>query len=133
MEDTGRVTSRAEGLASDFLKYARRLHADVELIKVLRSRAYNIGRANVLIRAATLGANGRYFFGLNYLTAEEMNNLENPFVAFICGDVEKTLIVPAKLLFSCLPQISHDRNGEYKISIDGDLNLVLSGRNNRLN
>src|SRR5205085_11430837 len=31
-----------------------------------------------------------------------------------------------------LPLISHDRNGEYKINIDKDLNLVLSGRNNRL-
>jgi len=71
--------------------------------------------------------------GLNYLTAEEMNNLENPFVAFICGSIEKTLMIPAKVLFKYLPQISHDRNGEYKITIDRDLNIVLLGKANRLN
>ena len=35
-------------------------------------------------------------------------------------------------MFKHLPQISHDRNGEYKINIDRDLNIVLSGRNNRI-
>jgi hypothetical protein len=70
---------------------------------------------------------------LNYLHAEEMNNLDNPFIAFICGSAERTLIIPAKVLFKCLPQISHDRNGEYKITIDRDLNIVLLGKGKRLN
>lgn len=125
--------SAAEILASEFLEVARKFQANVELIKVLKSRTYKIAGANVLIRAATEGANGRYFYGLNYLTAEEMNNLENPFIAFICGSVEQTVIIPAKVLFKCLPQISHDRNGEYKIVIDRELNIVLLGKGNRLN
>lgn len=126
-------TSVAQSLANEFLQLAKEFQADVELIKVLKSRTYKIAEANVLIRAATVGANGRYFYGLNYLTAEEMNNLDNPFIAFICGSVEKVLIVPAKVLFQYLPQISHDRNGEYKITIDRDLNIVLLGKANRLN
>lgn len=85
----------------------------------------------MLVRASSDG-NRRYFFGINYITIEEIANLENPFVAFICGSVEKTVIIPAKLLFTNLHQISHDRNGEYKINIDQDLNIVLSGKNNRI-
>lgn len=123
--------SFAESLANEFLEVARDFQADVELIKVLKSRTYKIAEANVLVRAATLGKNGRYFYGLNFLTAEEMNNLENPFIAFVCGSVDQTIIIPAKVLFKLLPQISHDRNGEYKIVIDSDLNIVLLGRGNR--
>jgi hypothetical protein len=118
----------AESLANDFLQLAKQFQTNVELVKVLKSRTYKIAEANVLIRAATEGRNGRY-----YLTAEEMNNLDNPFIAFICGSVEKVLIVPAKILFKYLPQISHDRNGEYKINIDRDLNISLLGKANRLN
>lgn len=129
--DNSKLT--AELLANKFLQLAKKFQANVELIKVLKSRTYKIAGANVLIRAATEGKNGSYFYGLNYLNAEEMNNLDNPFVAFICGSVEKTLIIPAKVLFKCLPQISHDRNGEYKITIDQDLNIVLLGKGNRLN
>jgi len=70
---------------------------------------------------------------LNYLTVEEIANLDNPFVAFVCGSLEKIVIIPAKILFKHLPQISHDRNGEYKIVIDKDLNIVLTGKGNRLN
>jgi hypothetical protein len=125
--------STAELLAIEFLQTAKKFQADVELIKVLKSRTYKIAQANVLVRAANEGKNGRFFYGLNYLTAEEMNNLDNPFVAFICGDVEQTLIIPAKILFKVLPQISHDRNGEYKIVIDKDLNIALLGKGNRLN
>ena len=124
--------SVAESLANEFLQIAKQFQANVEPIKVLKSRTYQIAQANVLIRASTLGKNGRYFYGLNYLTAEEMNNLENPFIAFICGEVDQTIIIPAKVLFKVLPQISHDRNGEYKIVIDGDLNMVLLGRGNRM-
>lgn len=124
--------STAELLASEFLQVAKKLQADVELLKVLKSRAYRIAQANVLVRASTEGKNGRYFYGLNYLTAEEMNNLGNPFIAFICGSIERVVIIPAKFLFNHLDRISHDRNGEYKINIDNDLNIVLSGRGNRL-
>ena len=122
----------AESLANEFLQMARKFQADVEPIKVLRSRTYKVAEANVLVRAATKGTRGTYFYGLNYLTAEEMNNLDNPFIAFVCGSVEQTVIIPAKVLFKVLPNISRDRNGEYKINIDQNLNIVLLG-GNRLN
>lgn len=123
--------SPSDFLAKSFLEMAKHFNANVELIKVLKSRTYKIGEANVLVRASSDG-NRRYFFGINYITVEEIANLENPFIAFICGSVERTIIIPAKLLFKHLHQISHDRNGEYKINIDQDLNIVLSGRGNRL-
>jgi len=123
----------AESLAQEFLHLAQEFQANVELIKVLKSRTYKIAQANVLVRAATEGMRGTYFYGLNYQTAEEMNNLDNPFIAFICGSVDRTVIIPAKILFKFLPQISRDRNGEYKITIDRDLNIVLLGKGNRLN
>jgi len=124
-------TSTSERLANQFLEKAKTFQTDVELIKVLKSRTYKIAEANVLVRAASEG-NRRYFFGINYLTVEEIANLDNPFIAFICGSVERTIIIPAKIFFSHLGQISHDRNGEYKINIDKELNIVLSGKNNRL-
>ncbi len=124
--------STTELLVEDFLQKARELQTNVELIKVLKSRTYKIAEANVLIRAASEGVRG-YFFGLNYITAEEMANLDNPFIAFICGSLDKTIIIPAQILFKNLPQISHDRNGEYKIIIDKDLNIVLAGRDKRFN
>lgn len=118
-------------LANAFLEKAKEFQASVELLKVLKSRTYKIGEANVLVRASSEG-NRRYFFGINYITIEEIANLENPFIAFICGSVEKTVIIPAKFFFKHLYQISHDRNGEYKINIDQALNIVLSGRGNRI-
>jgi len=124
--------SNSELLAIQFLEQARQFNSNVELIKVLKSRTYSIGESNVLIRTASEG-NQRYFFGLNYLTVEEIANLDNPFIAFVCGSLEKIVIIPAKILFKHLPQISHDRNGEYKIVIDKDLNIVLAGKGNRLN
>lgn len=84
----------------------------------------------MLIRAASVITNGRYFFGINYITIEEIANLDNPFIAFICGSTEYTLIIPAQLFFNNLSSISHDRNGEYKILIDQNQNLVLKGRGN---
>ena len=123
--------SPSDLLAKSFLERAKQFNTNVGLIKVLKSRTYKIGEANVLVRASSDG-NRRYFFGINYITVEEIANLENPFIAFICGSVEKTIIIPAKILFRHLHQISHDRNGEYKINIDQDLNIVLSGRGNRL-
>lgn len=118
-------------LAFRFLEKAKNFNANVELIKVLKSRTYRIGEANVLVRAAS-EANRRYFFGINYITVEEIANLDNPFVAFICGSVERVVLIPAKVLFKHLPLISHDRNGEYKINIDRELNIVLAGRKNRI-
>ncbi len=123
--------SSSELLAMQFLEKAKNFNTNVEPIKVLKSRTYSIGEANVLIRAASEG-NRRYFFGLNYLAVEEISNLNNPFIAFVCGSIDKSVIIPAKTLFGYLPKISHDRNGEYKINIDKDLNIVLAGRNNRI-
>jgi hypothetical protein len=131
MSETNKI-SNSDLLAMQFLEKARQYNANVELIKVLRSRTYSIGESNVLIRTASEG-NQRYFFGLNYLTVEEIANLNNPFIAFICGALDKIVIIPAKILFRNLPQISHDRNGEYKIVIDKDLNIVLAGKGNKLN
>lgn len=126
-----KTITQSERLVLDFLSKAKDFQSDFELIKVLKSRTYRIANANVLIRAASEG-NRRYFFGLNYLCAEEMANIENPFIAFICGHADRTIIIPAKTFFKYLPQISHDRNGEYKINIDKDLNIVLAGKGNRL-
>jgi hypothetical protein len=123
--------SNTDKLLQSFLEKAAGFQTSVELIKVLKSRTYHIGEANVLVRASSEG-NRRYFFGINYITVEEIANLDNPFIAFICGSVDRVIIIPAKILFKHLPQISHDRNGEYKINIDKDLNIVLAGRNNRL-
>ncbi len=128
---TKKIKSPSDVLAAHFLDRAKELNASVELIKVLKSRTFKIGEANVLVRASSEG-NRRYFFGINYITIEEIANLENPFIAFICGSVEKTVIIPAKLFFKHLHQISHDRNGEYKINIDQYLNIVLAGKNNRI-
>ncbi len=116
-----------------FLKQAKKLCENIEPVKVLRARVYRIGGANVLVRAATMLKTHKYFFGINYVTLEEIANLDNPFIAFICGSVEQCIIVPAQLFFNHLSEISHDRNGEYKINIDQELNIALKGKNNRLN
>lgn len=118
-------------LVEEFLEQAKSLQTDVEPVRVLKSRVYQVSEANVLVRAASEG-NRRYFFGINYITIEEIANLDNPFIAFICGSIEKTVIIPAQLFFSRLSDISHDRNGEYKINVDKDLNIVLKGRGNRI-
>ncbi|VVB95142.1 Uncharacterised protein [uncultured archaeon] len=131
MSESFKKLSPTELLVDKFLQKAKEFQTDVEFIKVLKSRTYKIAEANVLIRAASEG-DRRYFFGLNYITAEEMANLDNPFIAFICGSLDRTIIIPAQILFKNLPQISHDRNGEYKINIDNDLNIVLAGRNHRM-
>lgn len=122
----------AENLALSFVQKAKGLFGEPELIKVLKARAYRLGKANVLIRAATAGRTNRYFFGLNYIHAEELANLVNPFFAFVCGSLEQTVIVPAHVLTQNLDRISHDRNGEYKIIIDRGLNIALTGRGNRI-
>jgi hypothetical protein len=118
-------------LAAKFLEKAKLLQANIEPIKVLKARVYQIGEANVLIRAASEG-NRNYFFGINYITIEEISNLDNPFIAFICGSIDKVVIIPAQIFFDILSEISHDRNGEFKINIDKNLNIALKGRNNRI-
>jgi hypothetical protein len=127
-----KVLSASEKLVNGFLSIAQNFQKDVELVKVLKSRTYRIADTNVLIRAASLLRN-RFFFGINYLTLEEISNLENPFIAFICGSPENSIIIPAKIFFKMLPEISHDRNGEYKIIINNDLTLSLLGKKNRKN
>jgi len=123
-------TSSSKKLLSGFLESAESFSEGVELIKVLRSNAFQIGKANVLVRVASdLGK--RYFFGLNYITAEEIYNLSNSFVAFVCGSLDRIVFMPTEILVEHLPQISHDRNGEYKITFTRDLNLALKGRSNR--
>jgi len=123
--------SNSEKLFLSFLDKSKDITTDIELLKVLKSRTYKIGESNVLVRASSEG-NKRYFFGINYITVEEIANLDNPFIAFICGSIEQVVIIPAKTFFKHLPNISHDRNGEYKINIDKELNIVLSGKGNRI-
>jgi hypothetical protein len=118
-------------LIEQFLHKAEIQGISVNPIRVLRTNTYSVGNANVLVRTASdLGH--RYFFGLNYINAEEVYNLDNSFVAFICGEIQNTVIIPTDVLISHLPEISHDRNGEYKINFTRDLHLVLKGRNQRL-
>ncbi|MGH9802923.1 MAG: hypothetical protein ACRD82_21355, partial [Blastocatellia bacterium] len=124
--------SPTELLAQLFLQRAREMAQNVEPIRVLKARAYKIFEANVLIRAAVASKQNRYFFGLNYIHAEEVANLDSPFFVFICGSIDQVIILPAQVLIDNLPSISHDRNGEYKITFDADCNLVLKGRNSRL-
>lgn len=118
-----------ENLLTQFIEHTKRFHAEIEPIKILRSNAYRVGKANVLIRTASdLGK--RFFFGLNYITAEEIFNLDNSFVAFICGSIDRVVLLPSDILMKLLPQISHDRNGEYKINLTRNLELVLKGKGN---
>lgn len=114
------------------LEKIKELSPEVEPVKVLKSRVYKIRDNHILIRAASLSARDKYFYGINYLTIEEMANLDNPFVVFICGSIENCVILPADILFKHLPDLSHDRNGEYKINLDRDGNIILKGRNNKL-
>lgn len=123
--------NNSEQLAAGFLEKSKHIAKDIAPIKILKARAYTIGQANVLIRVASEG-NRNYFFGLNYIHVEEFANLDNPYFVFICGSLERVLFVPAKVLIDALPNISHDRNGEYKINIDANLDIVLKGRGCRL-
>ena len=127
-----KIRYHTDNLADQFLEKAKQLNTFVEPVRVLKTRTYRVGDSNVLIRASSEGKNKRFFFGLNYINAEEIANLDNAFFAFICGSIGNTLIIPANVLVEHLPFISRDRNGEYKIVIDHQLNIALSGRNNRL-
>ena len=53
--------TEADKLAEKFLEQARLQQANVEPVRVLKARVYQIGEANVLIRAASEG-NKNYFF-----------------------------------------------------------------------
>jgi hypothetical protein len=74
----------------------------------------------------------RDIFRIELYQAEEIYNLDNSFIAFICGDIDRTIFLPTDTLMKCLPDISHDRNGEYKLNFTRDLNLVLRGKGNTL-
>lgn len=110
-----------EKLLLDFISKAKLLvNAEIEPVKVLRSNTFQVGKANILIRTASdLGK--RYFFGLNYINAEEIYNIDNSFFAFICGSIDKAVFIPSEILIKHLPEISHDRNGEYKINFTREL------------
>ena len=88
------LTRLAEKLVEEFLQKASNLKGKIELIKVLKARVYQISKANVLIRGASDG-NRNYFYGINYITIEEMANLLNPYIAFVCGSIDKVIILPA--------------------------------------
>ena len=121
--------SKTKQLLLEFLELIRSQNNNVEPIKVLRANAFKIGKANILVRTASdLGK--RYFFGLNYINAEEISNLSNSFVAFICGNLRQIVFLPTSILVQHLLNISHDRNGEYKINFTRDLKLALRGQGN---
>lgn len=120
-----------EKLLSDFLEKAKSKEFEVNRVNILRTNTFALNNSNVLVRTAS-DLNKRYFFGLNYINAEEIYNLNNSFIAFICGSSDKVVFLPSNILVKHLPQISHDRNGEYKINFTRDLNLVLSGKDNQL-
>jgi hypothetical protein len=122
-------SAEAKRLLDGFLVEARKIAGDIEPIRVLRCHAFRIKNANVLVRVAA--DTGKYFFGLNYINAEEVANLDNSYIAFVCGSVDKTLLIPMQMFAKLLPELSHDRNGEFKIVIKKDLELALKGRNKR--
>lgn len=41
-----------------------------------------------------------FFLGINYIIIEEIANLGNPFIAFICESIERTIIIPAQLFLA---------------------------------
>lgn len=88
-------SAEAKRLLDSFLAEAKKVAGDIEPIRVLRCHAFRIKNANVLVRVAA--DTGKYFFGLNYINAEEVANLENSFIAFVCGSVDNTLIIPMQL------------------------------------
>jgi hypothetical protein len=93
--------SLSEILVDEFVEKAREFQTNVELTRVLKARTYKIAEANVLIGASSQG-NRRYFFGLNYLTVEEMANLDNLFIAFIFWRSRKNYNPSSKVAISTL-------------------------------
>ena len=76
MNNDSKKLSPSDLLAGQFLERAKEFQANIELIKVLKSRTYKIGEANVLVRASSEG-NRRYFFGINYITVEDIAEMLN--------------------------------------------------------
>jgi len=60
----------------NLLEKIKGISPEVEPVKVLKSRVYKILDSHILIRAASLGARNTYFYGINYITIEEVANLE---------------------------------------------------------
>lgn len=120
-------SSNSEKLLLSFLEAAKSRNNDVQPIQILRANAFKIGKANVLVRVASdLGK--RYFFGLSYVHAEEIYNLSNSFVAFVCGNLQNVIFIPTAVLVNHLPNISRKKDGGYRMNFTRDLNLVLKGR-----
>ena len=71
---------------------------------VLKARVNKISEANVLDCTASEG-NRRFFLGINYIIIEEIANLGNPFIAFICESIERTIIIPAQLFLAIFLRI----------------------------
>ena len=68
------MRTKTDILSDEFLEKAKLLKTNVEPVKVLKARVYQIAEANVLIRAASkANANGRYFFGINYESGLKTN------------------------------------------------------------
>lgn len=124
--------SNSKKILRNFLEVAKSYNNDVEPRRVLLANAFQIGKANVLIRVASdLGK--RYFFGLNYIHAEEISNLSNSFVAFVCGNLQQVVFMPTSILVKHLSNISQKKDGGYRINFSRDLNLVLTGRGRQFN
>ena len=125
-------SSNSKRLLQNFLEVAKSHNNNVEPKQVLLANAFQIGKANVLVRVASdLGK--RYFFGLNYIHAEEISNLSNSFVAFVCGNLQQVVFMPTSVLVKHLSNISQKKDGGYRINFSRDLNLVLRGRGKQFN
>ena len=120
-----------EVLQERFLQKAEQIYG--RPTRVLSSTTYKIGKAHVLVRVASeANSSRRYFFGLKYAALEELVNLKHPIVALVCGDIEKTVMIPAADIFANREHISTNQVGDYRMTVDNDLNLTLKGRGNRL-
>ncbi|MER3446949.1 MAG: hypothetical protein C4291_08950 [Candidatus Dadabacteria bacterium] len=87
----------SDKLPLEFLEKVKALNIEVTPIKILRSSTFNFGKSNILVQTASdLGK--RYFFGLNYINAEEIYKLDNSFVAFICGSIDEVVFLPTEIL-----------------------------------
>jgi hypothetical protein len=91
-------SATAKQLLENFLTEAKKQAGDVEPIRVLRCNAFRVKDAHVLVRVAA--DTGKFFFGLNYINAEEVANLDNAYIAFVCGAVDNTVIMPMQFSFN---------------------------------
>ena len=115
-----------EKLQALFLRKAEERYG--KPVKVLRSATYKIGKAHVLVRTSaklTSRPSTPYFFGFEQTTFEELVNLENPFLALVCGD-DRTLMIPAADILNNIEHMSFEQSrNNYKILVDTNFNLVL--------